>query len=767
MSISNENYDVGGTGGALFAESGPKKIPTKGAQALGDEYKAPPGLPGWKQPSYDDDDRVDPASLKNPMSGPAASILSRFFPDPVDQSLALAKFFYFFFFAAFGSLLPLLGVYFKQQGMDASQCGFLMGIRAIIEYLATPFWNKMSGRFQKGKIMLLIAVGSWIVFTLPIGFIHPPVVSCKYFNGTQYLLKLPKTEERTKRSVEDAWDNYPESDLDWLTPDTVDELPRALPLASGMNNLRMKRGIYDHRWAPGYVVGTSPQAIMFTYNYNENKHKEWVSPAYSNEVFERAGVHKVFFLITLLVIIGEFFSSPAIALADSAVITLLGEQHQDRYGKQRMWGSIGWAATMFFMGMVLDHSHFEHSKCDPHDGQKNYHVCFFVFAFLMFLAFLVATQIPFRYSVVPTNNVPMTTMPQQQLNGEGKSQHPKKSDQGESLKNMAEKTKVFAMQLRSMPEFNAVFKAMANIRLLTFMLVAWIMGIGMGLIFTFLFWHLQDFGGGPTLFGIASVINHISEMAAFFYSFKIINKFGHIKVLAAGLLCSCIRFLYISFITWPWLVLPFEFVQGITHAAMWAACCSFITHNTDAKLRSSAQGFLQGIHHGFGKFCGAVFGGMLIKTNGTVAVFRAYGFTCLVVLVIFIAVNFYNRSEGELNGDLSQDFDPRTQAESVGTHLTPHGVPSGGMSRALSNTTLEQPNMETDTSAPNLGVPGAAQNPFLADAAMADANNPFSYNVQGQRIGGATESEDQYYGRGYSQAQSGYSSSGFGKYHDL
>ena len=73
----------------------------------------------------------------------------------------------------------------------------------------------------------------------------------------------------------------------------------------------------------------------------------------------------------------------------------------------------------------------------------------------------------------------------------------------------------------------------------------------------------QDFGGTPTLFGIASVLNHISEMAAYFYSFKIIAKIGHIKVLALGLLCNVIRFIYISFITWPWLILPFEFVQGI------------------------------------------------------------------------------------------------------------------------------------------------------------------------------------------------------------
>lgn len=236
-------------------------------------------------------------------------------------------------------------------------------------------------------------------------------------------------------------------------------------------------------------------------------------------------------------------------------------------------------------------------------------------------------------------------------------QKKREEDQQEKLKKIAEKGRVFAQQLRSMPEFMAVFKAMSNLRLFTFMIVAWVMGVGVGLIFTFLFWHLQvrgncaidkkeiliiskhgkslcycflryqDFGGGPTLFGIASVINHLSEMAAYFYSWKLINRMGHIKVLAAGLLCNCVRFIYISFITWPWLILPFEFVQGITHAATWAACCSFIAHNTDAELRPSAQGFLQGVHHGFGRFCGAVFGGFLIKSYGEVA-----GFTFIHLL---------------------------------------------------------------------------------------------------------------------------------------
>ena len=58
----------------------------------------------------------------------------------------MAKAFYFCFFGAFGSLFPLMAVYFKALGMDAAQCGLLIGIRPIIEYLATPFWHRISDR---------------------------------------------------------------------------------------------------------------------------------------------------------------------------------------------------------------------------------------------------------------------------------------------------------------------------------------------------------------------------------------------------------------------------------------------------------------------------------------------------------------------------------------------------------------------------------------------------------------------------------------------
>ena len=54
-------------------------------------------------------------------------------------------------------------------------------------------------------------------------------------------------------------------------------------------------------------------------------------------------------------------------------------------------------------------------------------------------------------------------------------------------------------------------------------------------------------------------------------------------------------------------------------------------------------------------------------------------------------------------------------------------------------------------------ISGNANNPFLQE----ETDPNYSYSADGRRIEG---NQDQYYGAGYSQAQSGYSSSGYGKY---
>ncbi|XP_045468659.1 major facilitator superfamily domain-containing protein 6-A [Harmonia axyridis] len=611
---------------------------------------------------------------------------------PVDQELLTIKSFYFFFFAAFGSLFPLMGVYFKQMGMNATQCGFLIGIRPFVEFLSAPFWGSLADRWKKGKILLMASLGAWVFFTLPLGSIQPPATSCMEIKNRTAILTTPIDRSTRMRFNE----------LDG------NEEPLRRVIRSTM---------------PILSAGQSPIGVEYAQNYEPKEHQTWVQPIISSIVYRMQDIQKTFFLLLLLVAIGEFFSAPAITLADSAVLTILGED-ADRYGQQRMFGSLGWGLAMFFVGIALDHSTaFPNHPCGPDKKEKNYTICFAIFSVLMGAAMICASQITFRY--VEEKEVqqdhqgsppPMTHEDQLQAQLAEQLHLPSLADtRASAVPPMEDKTKVFAQTTREMPEWVTVLEQFKNPKCASFLFVAWFMGFGIGLIFTFLFWHLQDYEGTPTLFGVASVINHISEIFAYFFSFRLIRQMGHVKVLCLGLIGNTLRFLYISWLTNPWWVLPFEFMQGITHAAVWAACCSYIAHNSPPHLRSSAQGVLQGIHHGLGRGCGAVIGGIFVSNFGSTATFRGYGICCLVVFGVFVFINFYRVDQGFVS-DLPQTEDPRQVAEET-SHLAPHGVPSNPIPRALSSTKLHEMAQQDGYGATyqmgqggTLDIPGA--NPF-------------------------------------------------------
>lgn len=129
---------------------------------------------------------------------------------PVDQELIIVKSFYFFFYSAFGSLFPLMGVYFKQMGMNAGQCGILVGCRPFVEFLSAPFWGNLADRWRKGKLLLLASLAAWIIFTVPLGSIQPPATSCMEIKNNTATLRTPDVSERivNKRSINDDQYSY-------------------------------------------------------------------------------------------------------------------------------------------------------------------------------------------------------------------------------------------------------------------------------------------------------------------------------------------------------------------------------------------------------------------------------------------------------------------------------------------------------------------------------------------------------------------------------
>ncbi len=112
--------------------------------------------------------------------------MMRIFGREMPRNLVIARLFYLFFFSSFGSLFPLLAVYFKQlggrsicpgrfmrvSGMSAAQAGVLLGCRPLVEFASAPFWGSFGDRFRKGKVLLMFSLASFIFFTLAIGFVQ-------------------------------------------------------------------------------------------------------------------------------------------------------------------------------------------------------------------------------------------------------------------------------------------------------------------------------------------------------------------------------------------------------------------------------------------------------------------------------------------------------------------------------------------------------------------------------------------------------------------
>lgn len=446
----------------------------------------------------------------------------------INPKLLISKVFYFFFWSAYGSFFPLLGVYFKQIGMNPTQSGLLVGCRPLIEFISAPSMGSLADRLNIRKIMLLFNIICWMSFVFPFAFIKPSDNTCHRY----MLLSKNLTELVTQET----------SEIQQLLKSSNPDEPRIIP----------------HR--KGTVV------------------------------FSEESIHNVFWLLLFLSLVGEFFACPATTLADTATLSNLGEQ-KEKYGRQRMFGSLGWGSAMLVVGLVIDRMP-SYIVCGV-TISKDYTYSFYFFLGYMIIAFFVSTRFTFS---------------------------------NEQEENVVHGTPKDVVKIFLQPRYFVVI------------FVAFYAGLGMGLARVFLFWHLEDLGAPPTLFGLSSALDHAAETITYFLTETIINFIGHIEVLCIGLMANFIRFIAISHLVNPWLILPLDILQGFAHAGIWAALTSYLGRAAPPGYRAAVQGILQGFYYGLGRAVGAIVGGILSHSLGTDRTFRYYGYCNMPILVLLFLI---------------------------------------------------------------------------------------------------------------------------------
>jgi PPP family 3-phenylpropionic acid transporter len=276
----------------------------------------------------------------------------------------------------------------------------------------------------------------------------------------------------------------------------------------------------------------------------------------------------------LLIVAGyAFFAAPIMPLVDNSVMELLGERSA-LYGRQRVWGAIGWGIAGAIAGTMVDRVGLQFS----------------FYAFILFTAM----------GLVVSSRLVVTT------------------------KEMGQ------------PFWSGIRTLTSNRPLMIFMVTVLFASMGSGIVHNYIFLYLSDLGASETLMGWSLTVATLSEMPVFFFSGWLLRKMGARGLLLLALSAYVVRMLAYTLLPPVWLVLPINLLHGLTFSALWVAGVSYVNEVTPKGSGATAQGLLAGMSMGLGSASGALLGGTLYDSVGPVAMFQFAAVWVSIGLVFFL-----------------------------------------------------------------------------------------------------------------------------------
>ncbi|KFM80168.1 Major facilitator superfamily domain-containing protein 6, partial [Stegodyphus mimosarum] len=177
---------------------------------------------------------------------------------------------------------------------------------------------------------------------------------------------------------------------------------------------------------------------------------------------------------------------------------------------------------------------------------------------------------------------------------------------------------------------------LCKFKVVAFMLSVLVIGSFTALLWSFLFWHLVTLGANKIILGVVPAVQcFIGELPFFFFSGKIISKLGHFNILTVNFISFGVRFIAYSFIKNPWLVLPIELLQGSTYGLFYANMASFAHMAALPGTEATVQGLVGGAFE-LGMVFGNFLGGIGFQTMNGAFTFKWAGFISLIYCGVHI-----------------------------------------------------------------------------------------------------------------------------------
>lgn len=259
-------------------------------------------------------------------------------------------------------------------------------------------------------------------------------------------------------------------------------------------------------------------------------------PEYSSEQFS-------LFLIFATLCVS--LSSVATSFSDAICFNELGE-HGHLYGKQRLWGTVGW-------GLLSPIAGYLNEALSGDSFLKAYQPGAILQIMILMYDLYIVSKL--------------------------------------KTKNMKYSQNIF----------KDVGKLLQKFKVIVFLTGVFVIGAFTAIMWSFLYWHLDNLGKSKILLGLVPAVQCFAgELPYFFFAGTLISKMGHFNILTLNFITFGLRFIGYSFISNPWMVLPLELLQGPTYGLFYANMASFANVAALPGTETTVQG-LVGSAFEFGK----------------------------------------------------------------------------------------------------------------------------------------------------------------------
>ncbi|XP_031840492.1 sugar baby transporter [Nomia melanderi] len=552
----------------------------------------------------------------------------------INSELLPIKAHYFLFNAATGPIVPFLPTIAKQLGFSGFLVGTIYTILPISGLIAKPLFGGLADKFKIHKILFLIfqAVTAIAMFTIHFipeidksanvtltcnGYGSVEICSKNGFSDrvmhnviTEYHLNVScqMSCKGTKEFYTEICEHWNARQFCNLTDTSIISDYKTFKFTVGFDeyydlnlkqcvDVRMLTATFEDNIIHKPACQNYVKTTCATTCHNNSIFNQLLEEAYIPYNSTQVSGYQ-FYSFLWATIISWIGMAVVVSVADAICFNLLGTDRRKDYGKQKMWGSIGFGIFGISAGYLVDL--FSQGKL-----QKDYTCIFYIMLIIMILDIIASITL--------------------------KQKNQEHSEDVSSI----------------LSELFTICKE-GNVLVFGW----WCIGAGMctGVIWNFLFWHTEVLASGSqttwlkTLQGLMTGIQcFLGELPFNFISGNVLRKLGHVNIMGLVLLVYAIRFMAYSTIPNPWWFLIIEILHGPSLGLCWPTMVSYGDKVTPPGTKATIQGFIGAIFEGIGVSSGSLICGWLMDVYGGVTTFRVFSVGALLWLTVFGLLQLYLR----------------------------------------------------------------------------------------------------------------------------